>query len=158
MIRQKPGDLLEIHFDNKFYYFVVLTPIVMFGGNIIFAFHGDGRQLHQDDLHPDGFGFNVCTDLRLPKKEGKVLRLAFNVDLAPYWRTRLAKGCQEYRDGHKAHEWWIYPVDDLQNHIARTSELSSEYRQAMDSGCYSFDLVAEKIRQHYMPDQNPFLQ
>lgn len=157
MIRQKPGDLLEIHFDDKFYYVVVLTPIVMFGGNIIFAFHGDGDSQHLDDLNPKGFGFNICTDLRLPKKEGVVSRIAANVDLAPYWRTRFAKGCQEYRKGHKAHEWWICPIDDLQNHIARTSELPAEYRQAMDKGCFSFDLVADKIHQCYTPDQNPFL-
>lgn len=157
MIRQKPGDLLEVHFDGKFYYAVVLTPIVMFGGNIIFAYHGDGSRLQLHDLHPSGLGFNVCTDLRLPKKEGDVSRIASNVDLAPYWRTRLAKGCQEYRKGHKAHEWWIYPIDDLLNHIARTNELSTEYRQAMDNGCYSFDIVAEKIQHRYTPEQNPFL-
>jgi hypothetical protein len=157
MIRQKPGDLLEIRFDDKFYYVIVLTPIVMFGGNIIFAFHGDGTRLRLDNLYPEGHGFNVCTDLRLPKKEGDVSRVAADLDLAPYWRTRFAKGCLEYRKGHKAQEWWIYPIDDLQNHIARTSELSSDYQQAMDRGCFSFDLVADMILQSYTPDQNPFL-
>jgi len=38
MIRQQLGDLLEICFEDRYYYLVVLTKIVMFGGNIVFAF------------------------------------------------------------------------------------------------------------------------
>jgi len=158
MIHQKPGDLLEIDFEGHFYYLVVLTPIAMFGGNIVFAFHGDGSRRASDSICADDSGFNVCTDLLLPKKEGEVRRLKVLDDLVPYWRTRLAKGCNEYRLGHKAEEWWIYRIDDLLNHIARTSEMSAEFRQAMDRSCSSFDLVVAKMHGDYTPDQNPFLK
>lgn len=157
MIRQKPGDILEIHFDGLYYYVVVLTPIVMFGGNIIFAFHSDGSRRESESLQPDHSGFNICSDLRLPKREGAVTRLKTITDVAPYWRTQLAKNCNEYRLGHKAKEWWIYKIDDLQNHIDRTSIMPINYREAMDCSCSSFDLVADKISRRYTPDQNPFL-
>jgi hypothetical protein len=54
----------------------------------------------------------------------------------------------------KAKEWFIYNIDDLGQHIARVPKLAQEYREAMDSGCHSFDLVAEKVLARYTPDQN----
>ncbi len=157
MIRQIPGDLLEIEFDGKFYYVVVLTKIVMFGGNIIFAFHGDGTQRSSDSLTAHDSGFNICTDLLLPKKEGIVRRLRHFPDVSGFWRTRLAKGTNEWRKGHKASKWYIYRVDDLQNHIEIRSSMPAKYAAAMDHGMSSFDLVASKILNGYTPEQDPFL-
>ena len=157
MIRQAPGDLLEIEFEGKFYYVVVLTKIVMFGGNIIFAFHGDGIQRPSDALSEQDSGFNICTDLLLPKKEGIVRRLRCFPDLSGFWRTRLVKGTTEWRKGHKASEWYIYCMDDLQNHIEIRSSMPAKYAAAMDHGMSSFDLVASKILDGYTPEQNRFL-
>ena len=39
MIQQRIGDLLEIDEGGKYFYVVVLSKVVMFGGNILFAFH-----------------------------------------------------------------------------------------------------------------------
>jgi len=157
MIHQVPGDLLEVELEGKFYYFVVLTKIVMFGGNIVFAFHGDGSQRSPDSLAEAAPGFNICTDLLLPKKQGAVRRLRRLPDVSTFWRTRLVKGTNEYRQGYKAKEWYIYRVDDLRNHIERRSSMPPEYAEAMDSGMYSFDLVASKIVEGYMPSKNRFL-
>ena len=157
MIRQQPGDLLEIQFDGAYFYVVVLSKIAMFGGNIVFAFHGDGTQRSLGELLPTSSGFNVCTDLLYPKKTGAVRRLSRFEDTSPFWRTRLAKGTNEYRVGHKAKEWFIYRIDDLRDHFDRTSDMSPEYKAAMDHSTYSFDLVAKKILAGYTPDQNPKL-
>lgn len=157
MIQQAPGDLLEIEFDGKFYYVVVLTKIVMFGGNIVFAFHGDGVQRLSDSLTEHDSGFNVCTDLLLPKKEGSVRRLRRLPDVSGYWRTRLTKNTSEYRKGYKARDWYIYNVNDLQNHIEVRSSMPPKYAAAMDHEMSSFDLVASKILSGYTPEQNPLL-
>jgi hypothetical protein len=157
MIQQQPGDLLEVQFDGKFYYVAVLTKIVMFGGNIVFAFHSDGLQRSQDLLTQTAPGFNVCTDLLLPKKQGEVHRLIRLPDTAAFWRTRLVKTTSEHRLGYKAREWYIYSVDDLQNHIERRSSMPPQYAAAMDGGMYAFDLVASKILEGYTPDKNRFL-
>ena len=157
MIQQQPGDLLEIEFEGKFYYLVVLTKIVMFGGNIVFAFHGDGSHRNPDALSAASPGFNICTDLRLPKRQGVVRRLGRFADTSAFWRTRLAKATTEYRPGHKAKEWYIYSVDDLRNHIERRTCMPPKYGEAMDCSMSSFDLVASKILEGYTPSKNPFL-
>lgn len=60
----------------------------------------------------------------------------------------------EYRAGVKAREWFIYPMGRMNAHIDRVTELTPEYRAAMDSGCHSFDLVARKVLGRYTPEQN----
>jgi hypothetical protein len=155
MIQQRIGDLLEIEEDGKYFYVVVLTKVVMFGGNILFAFHNDGKKCKVSNLVSDSSGFNICADLHLPKREGRVTRLHRYEDVTPFWRSKLAKSTVEYRLGVKAKEWFIYKIDDLGGqHIARVAQLTPEYRMAMDSGCYSFDLVAGKVLARYTPDQN----
>lgn len=157
MIRQNPGDLLEIEFEGRFYYLVVLTKIAMFGGNIVFAFHGDGRRRTTESLTPDAPGYNVCTDLLYPKKHGVVKRIGRVADLAPYWRTRYAKATLEYRTGVKSKDWWIYQIDNLRKLVVRTSTMTPQYARAMDRQTSSFDLVAQAILSGYTPDQNPHL-
>lgn len=157
MIQQQPGDLLEIEFEGKFYYLIVLTKIVMFGGNIVFAFHGDGSQRTLESLVVTASGFNICTDLLMPKKQGTVRRLSRLSDISTFWRTHLVKSTNEYRLGHKAREWYIYRIDDLRNHIERRHSMPRDYAAAMDSGMHSFDLVASKILEGYTPQKNEFL-
>ena len=157
MIRQQPGDLLEIQLDDAYFYVVVLSNIAMFGGNIVFAFHSDGTQRSLSELLPTSSGFNVCTDLLYPKKKGTIRRLSRFQDTSPFWRTRLAKGTHEHRPGHKAKEWFIYRIEDLRHHFERTSNMSPEYKAAMAHSTFSFDLVAKKILAGYTPDQDPRL-
>jgi hypothetical protein len=52
MIQQRIGDLLQIEEVGGHVYVVVLTKAVMFGGNILFAFHGDGRNATLAALRP----------------------------------------------------------------------------------------------------------
>ena len=43
MIQQRIGDLLEIEEGGQYFYVVVLSKVIMFGGNILFAFHNEGQ-------------------------------------------------------------------------------------------------------------------
>lgn len=155
MIQQQIGDLLQIEEDGKYYYVVVLTKRVMFGGNILFVFHNDGEKRTVSNLALDASGFNICADLLLPKREGRVTRLHRIADLSMLWRSKYAKATFPFRPSEKAEIWYIYNIHDLGGeHIARIEQLSQEYREAMDSGCSSFDLVASKVLARYTPDQN----
>jgi hypothetical protein len=155
MIQQQIGDLLQIEEDGRYFYVVVLTKVVMFGGNILFAFHNDGEKRDLRGLSPDCNGFNICADLLLPKREGRVTRLHRLKDLSPFWRTEYVKGTPTYGRGVKADVWYIYNIrDSAGEHITRVAQLTPEYRNAMDSGCWSFDLVAQKVLARYTPDQN----
>ena len=127
----------------------------MFGGNVVFAYHTENRRYEVEELLRNDNGFNVCTDLRLPRREGFVTRIHRFDNVDHFWRTRLAKGTVEYRRGVKAKEWFIYEIDQLGGGpIDRVVTLPPEYRRAMDHGCFSFDRVVKLIQQRYTPEQN----
>ena len=84
MIQQRIGDLLEIDEGGKYFYVVVLSKVVMFGGNILFAFHNEGQRREVSSLTSDCGGFNICADLLLPKREDRVTRLHRYEELARY--------------------------------------------------------------------------
>ncbi len=157
MIQQQVGDVLEVEQDGRHFYVVVLTKVVQFGGNVVFAFHTDGEKRAPDTLTTCAAGFNICTDLLAPKRAKRVRRVARVADVKPYWRTRLVKATAEYRTGVKARDWYIYRVSNLGKVIAHTTTLDEKQRHAMDDGCHSFDLVAEKVLARYTPDQNEHL-
>ncbi|HSE66645.1 MAG TPA: hypothetical protein VLB12_06645 [Gemmatimonadales bacterium] len=113
MIQQQIGDLLEVEEAGKYFYVVVLSKVVMFGGNILFAFHNEGQRREVSSLTPDCSGFNICADLLLPKREDRVTRLHRYMDVSAFWRSKYAKATNEYRRGVKAKEWFIYDIRDL---------------------------------------------
>jgi hypothetical protein len=155
MIQQQIGDLLEIEEGGNFFYVVVLTKVVMFGGNILFAFHNDGKKCDVSDLLSNQDGFNICADLLLPKRESRVRRLYRFQDVSMFWKSKYVKATMEYRRGIKAKGWFIYNITDLGgNHIARVTQLTPEYRKAMDNPCFSFDFVSEKVLVRYTLEQN----
>ncbi len=158
MIRQRIGDLLEIQESGKYFYVVVLSQIVMFGGNIVFAFHNDGEWREPDDLLAGDGGFNVCADLLPSNRQGRVKRLRRLAEVSPFWRTHSVKATNQTGPGIKATHWFISRVDQLGGDpISCMTELTQECREAMDSGCHSFDLVAAKVLRRYTPDQNEHL-
>jgi len=160
MIRQQVGDFLEIYFEDKYYYIVVLTKIVMFGGNIVFAFHTDGEKqdstslLHSKNL----IGFNVCTDLLLAKKQGEVSRITKLDNVSKFWISKYAKAHHSLvQRGERAKSWYIYDVNDWKNCIKIKKWMTKKYKMAMDMSSCSFDVTANLILSKYTPDQNEFL-
>jgi hypothetical protein len=154
MIRQQVGDVLEIEFEGRWFYLIVITKIVMFGGNIVYAFHNDGQRMDLKNLLTIDSGFNICTDLLWPKREGWVRRIGKVARPEDYLKTELVKGTFETRQDKKAKLWYIYHINDLRNHIARVRRLSKIQKKAMDHGTHSFDIVAHKIMERYTPDQD----
>lgn len=154
MIRQQIGDVLEINFGNGWYYVVVLTNIVLFGGNIVFAYHNDGKKMGFEQLQELKNGFNICVDLLWVKRQGLVSRIGKFAKIESFFKTKYLKRCFETQRGKKASRWFIYDINDLRRQIAVVNSLPKKYREAMDSGTYSFDLVVEKIHKRYTPSQN----
>lgn len=151
MIRQRIGDLLEISFESRWYYLVVLSDIVLLGGNIVFAYHTKGERLGLADLRDRRDGFNIITDLLMPKRAGHAARLHRFEDVAGFWKTKLAKGCGCLYAPAENHRWYIYSVSDLKNEIACVKTLSADQKAAMKYSCVTFDMVPEKILAGYMP-------
>src|SRR5262245_51334875 len=134
MIQQRVGDLLEVEFEGRWYYVVVLTKIVMFGSNIIFAFHTDGGQRPLANLLDASRGFNICSDLLMPKREGGVRRMHQFEDVSRFWLTKYVKSCTVVAKDAKATTWFIHRIDDLAGpEIDHVHLLTPEYRAAMDN-------------------------
>ena len=154
MIRQQVGDVLEINFENRWYYVVILTKIVMFGGNIVFAYHNDGKKMTFEQLNKMREGFNICTDLIGMKRKGLVTRIGKIKDVDGLFISKYAKHTLEHRKGVKATRWSISDIHDYRHRIAVVSVLPDIYRNAMDIGTFGFGSVADKILERYTPDQN----
>jgi len=157
MISQRPGDVLEVRYEGSWCYLVVVTRIFMFGGNVVYAFHSDGSRIENFEPNPDLSGFNICTDLLLPKKEGEVNRIGKVDDPIRYRVSDLIKDCHEHVPGQIAKRWFLSRFDNLGGGDKIVRSLSKRQALAMDSGMYSFDLVVEKILSSYTPDKNPFI-
>ena len=155
MIRQQIGDLLEIEDDGRFFYVVILTNIVMFGGNIVFAHHTDGTRYTPEKIIANRKGFNVCADLLWPKKEGNVTRINKFTELSEFWLTKYAKGIEVNPKGFK--EWLIYRIDDLCKPVERYRQLPSKYRGAMDHQTVGFGVLARMILAKHSPNQNRYI-
>jgi len=159
MIRQQPKDFLEILFEGKYFYVVILSKIVMFGGNLIFAFHTDGSLQRAEDLldQADPEGFNCCTDLLLAKREGEVRRIMKLEDIENYWKSKLLKQPHALQLGDPVPYWHIYNIDNLREPIKRVKWMRMKYKKAIDRTSMSFDITVMKILEKYSPEQNPFL-
>jgi hypothetical protein len=154
MIRQQVGDVLEINYEGNWFYVIVLTKIAMFGGNIVFAFHNDGLKMELEELLELEDGFNICTDLILPKREDRVRRIGKVEETKKYFKTVYMKGTWTHKPGEKAKQWFIYHIDDLRNSVTRVRRLSKKFKKAMDYATYPFDLVSNKILERYTPDKD----
>ncbi len=157
MIRQSPGDVLEICFEDRWICLVVVTKIFMFGGNIVYVFHGDGSRIEGFAPSPELPGFNICTDFILPKREGQVNRITRVPDPMAYLVSNLVKSCHEHELGQTAKRWFLSKVQDPNTTYKTVRRLSKTQAMAMDSGMYSFDLTVEKALAGYTPDKNPFI-
>ena len=157
MIQQRPGDVLEIQYESGWYYFVVVTKVFRFGGNIVYAFHGNGARNVDFSASTEKAGFNICTDLLLPKKEDAVERIGKVTEPEEYLVSNYVKSCHERRPGYKAKEWWLSTISEPDKPAKRMKYLSAKQRLAMDSGVFSFDLAVNKIKESYTPDKNQFI-
>ena len=71
----------------------------MFGGNIVFAYHNDGKKMQLDDFKETNKGFNICTDLLWVKKQGLVTRIGKYANVDGFFKTKFMKGCREIKKG-----------------------------------------------------------
>jgi len=157
MIRQQVGDVLEIQFEGDWYYIVILTKIVMFGGNIVFAFYNNVKKKTYADLMKNPKGFNVCADILLAKREGLVQRIGKVDDVEKYFKTKYLRGIFTDKEGKPYGYWWIYHISDLRNHVTKVKKLSGKYKNAMDQVTYSFPTVAIMVMNNYKPNKNNYL-
>lgn len=155
MLQPRVGDLLEVYEDDEYYYLIILSKIVLFGGNIVYVFHYHGPKLSKfDDLIKERIsGFNAVVDLIVPKREGNVRRVLKLPDYTRFLKTRYFKGTHTLTG--KASEWWIYDLDH--NLVARTSKPSNEMKNGMNYTCLSFTNLSQLVKENFVPSKDPRL-
>ena len=160
MIRKQPNDYLEVIFEEKYFYIVVLSKVVMFGGSLIFPFHTDGSRQNVEELlhHPRPKGFNCCTDLTLAKRRGRVRRIDKLEHVEKFWKSKLLKQPHALQLGDPVPYWHIYSIENFGEPIKTVKWMRKKFRNAIDRTTTSFDVTAEYILEGYSPDQNPFLK
>jgi len=75
-----------------------------------------------------------------------------NVD--SMFKSKYAKLSNEHRKGVRATSWSIYDIHNFRHKVVDVKFLPDIYKDSMDLATYSFDLVVEKIRILYTPEQN----
>ena len=160
MIQQRPHDFLEIYLDGKYYYLVVLTKIVLFGGNIVFGFHSNGekKELKHFVSQSKPAGFNCCVDLLEAKMNGDVKRIGRANDLDKYWLTQFAKSPIHIGDNFERRWGWrLYSIHDLQKVKTIRFFLRGKYKRAMYNSCTGFLFYTQLVNSKYLMGQNIYI-
>lgn len=157
MIQQRPGDLLEVLVGETYVYLVVLTKVVMFGGNIVFIFHTDGSRKTAKELKSIESGFNVCVDLIYEKRADKVSRVCRFDDFQQYFKTRFVKSKSDetlIELGLEKPGWYVGKIDNLEGGHRRYRKLPKKYFSAMNHATYPLEHLVEKIVTGYTPEDD----
>lgn len=146
MIQIRPGDLLNVRFDEHDVVFAVLTKKALFGGNWAFVFYGQpSGQLHH------GPGFNAFVDFVVPKRQGRVARLSSANDFPGLGGPGLLK--QQPTRGEST--YGIYRWSNLEVgsvvHIRTTLSPTAEELSAPEYACLPADFACELALRRWRP-------
>ena len=93
MIKLKEGDVIAFKRGDRYYYAVVITPIIMFGGNLVYAFHMTTDDLISlaELLKRQTSGFNAVVDFILAKREKRIIKLGSIKNPQQFRKTQYFK-------------------------------------------------------------------
>jgi hypothetical protein len=151
MIRISPGDVVAFRWDDQYHYAVVLTKIIMFGGNLVHAFYRTtDNLLAADELlrdFPDGF--NAVVDFIFAKRQGRIFKVGAAHD---YERFRTGK---YFKSTHwhlpKARSWWIY--DERGKQVRVTEQLTEAEKRLPNWYTMDDSMLSRLIKSRWAPDK-----
>jgi|ERR1700752_1755110 len=150
MIRQRPGDLLQVERAGRYYYALVLSRDRAFGGDLVFAFHRASESpLGVAELVRRGSpGFYEFVDFILAKREGRLTRVASKVDCSLFPCPRFFR-----RPFRAPGGYWIF--EDMAGHeIKRTRSPSLEELRVPAIGRILDSLMADRIDQGWLRERD----
>lgn len=82
MKRISPKDLISILYESKYYYFLVRSKIVLFGGNLTYVFHktSDALLSSEELLGGDIAGFHTFVDFIDAKRNDEIIKLGSKLE------------------------------------------------------------------------------
>ena len=89
----KPGELVALRKDERYFVFLILSPSAFFGCQWTFAFHDHHQALPGaadiDLAHPRGFV--ALIDFIKPRRSDSVIRISKGIDPSPFLEFSLVK-------------------------------------------------------------------
>jgi hypothetical protein len=149
MIRFKPGDMIAYRWDERYHYAVVLTKLILFGGNLVHAFYRttDNLLTAEELLQGDAAGFNAIVDFIWAKRQGRIFKLGAVQDYERFRTSQYFKSTHWHLPAPAS--WWIY--DEHDELIRATEELTEA--EKMLPNWYTIDdsLLSSYIKSRWAP-------
>jgi hypothetical protein len=128
MIQTRPGDMVRVAANSRFYYAIVLSKVRLFGGQVCFIPYKSSPQPMdpQNVLKSSTDGLFEIVDFICAKRENRIERIATKLDIGP-WDRRMVGFKNTHATKEKAKDWWIYDRDGKE--LRRVQRLTGEERR-----------------------------
>lgn len=150
MVQLKQGDVIAIEQKGHYYYAVILSRIIYFGGNLVYAFHtkSDNLLTLKELIQKEPKGFNAIVDFIFAKREKRIIKLGQIEDLSKYRKYMYYKTTHQIKG--KANLWFIR--NDSFKDIERKEVLNSVEKQYPLSSRIDDGLMIDKINSCWLPE------
>lgn len=153
MISLRPGNIIAFEFDNKYYYCLILTKIILFGGNLVYSFHlSSDKLLTLDDLlkrKPPGF--NAIVDFIFAKQEKRLHTVGTIKDYKDYWKYKFFKLTSTITG--QAKSWEVY--DANLKSIKNVEKLSEEEKKYPNLSRIDDSVLVSLVNNKWRPETDP---
>lgn len=152
MIHIRPGDLIAVRFEGRYYYSLILDRIRLFGGNWVYVFHRTSVGLLEADVFLDGRqpGFHAFVDFIHAKREDRITRIQRKIDPGLYPAPGFLKAAHEHK--HKASQWFIYDMDF--NLVKRVQRLKRAEKKYPNWSRIDDTIMAKLVDEAWMPEKD----
>lgn len=153
MIHIKPGDVIAFELNNKYYYCLILSNIIYFGGNLVYAFDFSSDRLValSELLQEKSSGFNAIVDFIFAKKENRLQKIGTITNYQDYWKHKFFKLTSAIKE--KATSWEIY--DASLKPIKMVDKLSEEEKKYPDLSRIDDTILVNLINNKWRPETDP---
>ena len=131
MIQLRLGDVIAFKSDDKYYYAIIITKIILFGGNLIYTFHLKTNKLlsMEEVIGSKNNGFTAIVDFIFAKKEDRIVKVGHISDYERYWEKRFFKQSNDVwklilKKKELPKIWYIY--DEKGNEVKKVKRLMQE--------------------------------
>lgn len=150
MIQLKLGDVIAIKQKGVYYYAIILSKTIYFGGNLIYAFHikSDSLLSLNEIMQKKSKGFNAIVDFIFARREKRITKLGQIENYAEYCKHSYYK--TTHQDKEKAKFWFI--LDKSFKEVDRKKKLSSTEKEYPLASRIDDGLMIEKINNFWSPE------
>lgn len=156
MIKIKPGDVIAFERKGRYYYAVIITKVILFGGNLVHAFHlATDKLLSQEELLlQNPTGFNSIVDFISAKRENRIMKLGTIENILPFRKYKHFK-----KQSVNKKFWFIEDVQDGQIiELRKTEKLTEEEMGYPYLATIPEGWLVDYIETKWSPEKSPYFK